>query len=457
MTSGATVPPVTPAESAPPAGRPPRRGLIVLGGLVVVALILLSLMLAGILPGYRLAPGSGAKSPHQYDVNFTQTGLSPGTSWSVSLHGTLTASHGATITFEESNGTYPFTILGPDGFESNISAGSVTVGGTSVSTAIGFVVTLTTTLTATPVITQVGEVSVLGLGLAGGFAPVTWTLTRNGSSANLTGAVDGQYRFTPSAAATYTLYLNATDRIGKTSGSTASVTVAPALGASFSSPLVNVTVDKVANLSISFSGGVPPVSWTLEMNGSSTNLSGVVGGVYAFTPDAVGVYTFYLNATDSVGSVSRATATVNCSAPSYLLGMSEVGAAEPAADTYWVELALTPTSGLTTGVFGLEVTSASSTTVPGSTPSSSCTVGAVFEVSHCAAAVDDSDEWYGALVYANGTIANVFGSGGWTGPTVTVTGEDTVFIVSGADLDGIGDVLSAFATGSASVSGSVTL
>ena len=57
-----------------------------------------------------------------------------------------------------------------------------------------------------------------------------------------------------------------------------------------------------------------PVTWTLAVNGSSANLSGVASGKYTFTPKAAGTYTFYLNATDSVGSRSATTLAVTVKA-----------------------------------------------------------------------------------------------------------------------------------------------
>ncbi len=460
MTLEAEISPTVPADAtAAPSGRHSRRALVALGAVVVVVLILLSLMLAGLIPGFHLALGSGSKSPRQFQVYFNETGLPPGITWSVTFDGTHTSSLSATIPFEEANGTYAYSIPELRGFESNVSAGSVMVKGANVSITIAFAASLTALLTPSPTTTQVNEASVLALDLTGGFAPVAWTLTENGSAANLTGVTGGHYRFTPSAAATYTFYLNATDSIGETTGTTATVTVEPALAASLTATLTSVTVDNTTNLTVSFSGGVPPVSWTLEVNGSSANLSGVVGGIYSFTPVAVGEYTFYLNATDSVGSVFRVTLGISCGSGSspYALGMANLGETVPAASTYWVTLALSPTSGLKTGLFGLTITDASSTSVPSAAPPSSCAVGAVFSVSHCAAAVADSSAWYAVLVYGNGTVANVYGSGSWTGLSVAVTGADTLVVVSGASLSGIGDVLAAFATGSASVSGSVDL
>ena len=45
-----------------------------------------------------------------YAVNFTETGLPSGTSWSVDVNGSSNSSTGATVSFQQPNGTYPYRI-----------------------------------------------------------------------------------------------------------------------------------------------------------------------------------------------------------------------------------------------------------------------------------------------------------------------------------------------------------
>ncbi len=178
------------------------------------------------------------------------------------------------------------------------------VGSTSdVTSTVTVESSLATSLAPEPATTQVGGTSTLTLGFSGGVAPITWTLTENGSSANLSGVSDGSYVFAPSATGTYTFYLNATDSVGSLSNATATVTVQPALVASLSPPTSTTQVGGSVVFAIGYSGGVAPITWTLQANGL-----GLSGGT--FTPTTAGVYTIYLNATDAVGSVSNVTATV---------------------------------------------------------------------------------------------------------------------------------------------------
>jgi Thermopsin/Galactose oxidase, central domain len=73
------------------------------------------------------------KFAYRYAVAFTQSGLPPGEEWTVTLGGVYESSTGATITFNESNGTYRFRVstLGPSRLSP--SAGKLSVQGASVT------------------------------------------------------------------------------------------------------------------------------------------------------------------------------------------------------------------------------------------------------------------------------------------------------------------------------------
>jgi hypothetical protein len=310
MDSTSETPPTTPPK--------PRLSRGAIGGIVavvIVVLLVISLMLAGIIPGLHLHSSSTSPSAPTYDVNFTESGLPSGTSWSVTLAGTTTPSTGSTITFKEPAGSYSYTIGAVTGYESRPSSGGETVSTAPVTVPVAFKANLASALTASASTTQVGAAVTLTVGLSGGFSPDTWTLTVNGSSTNLSGATSGHYLFSPTQPGTYTFYLNATDAVGKVARATTAVTVRPALEAELSAspPITEVGVASV--LSLSFSGGVAPVAWTLTENGSSANLTGVAGGHYTFPSLAPATYTFYLNATDHVGSVSDVTTTVTVEPP----------------------------------------------------------------------------------------------------------------------------------------------
>jgi len=274
-------------------------------------------------------PASGKISlsfVYKYAITFTESGTYSGT-WSVTLKGLPKSNAtGDPIVFYLPNGTYHFAIAPIPGHRVTPASGHVIVSGSlkdilvQILDAVGGASPVTTTVVANPALvatlssspatTQVGESSTLSYSFTGGVLPITWTLANNGSAANLTGASGGHYTFTPVQEGTYVFYLNATDHIGSGSQATSIVIVLPALVAFLSPHPGTIQVGENSTLSLGFVGGVNPVTWTLEKNGSLVNLTGASGGFYTFFPAHAGKYTFYLNATDAVGSTSDGTATV---------------------------------------------------------------------------------------------------------------------------------------------------
>ena len=73
-----------------------------------------------------------------YKVTFTESGLSPGTLWSVTLNGTSESSTSGTITFTEPNGTYSYTVSSVSGYTLSPSSGSIPVHGSNTAQSITF-------------------------------------------------------------------------------------------------------------------------------------------------------------------------------------------------------------------------------------------------------------------------------------------------------------------------------
>ncbi len=109
----------------------------------------------GVVAGYTATPPSGsvtvngapktvsitfvkANTEATYSVTFTETGLPAGTSWSVTLNGSTKSSTTATITFQEPNGSYAFTVGSVSGYTASPSSSSVKVTGAAVSQSITF-------------------------------------------------------------------------------------------------------------------------------------------------------------------------------------------------------------------------------------------------------------------------------------------------------------------------------
>ncbi len=77
-------------------------------------------------------------SPSSYLVSFTETGLRPGTSWSITLNQTTISSTSDTILFSEPNGTYTFTVAPISGYTSVPASGILQVSGNLVSQPVEF-------------------------------------------------------------------------------------------------------------------------------------------------------------------------------------------------------------------------------------------------------------------------------------------------------------------------------
>jgi YVTN family beta-propeller protein len=84
--------------------------------------------------GTSLAEPTLIFSQVEYPVTFTEVGLPPGTSWSITLNGTLESSNGSSINFSEPNGTYAYSITPLPGWDQSTlsSSGLVNVTGSSV-------------------------------------------------------------------------------------------------------------------------------------------------------------------------------------------------------------------------------------------------------------------------------------------------------------------------------------
>jgi YVTN family beta-propeller protein len=105
----------------------------------------------GRVPGYTASPSSEsitvdgtpvhaviAFSVTIYAVTFTESGLPPGTSWSVTLGVPTLSSTADNITFMEPDGTYPFSIGPAAGYAVSPSSGNVNVSGKAANQSVLF-------------------------------------------------------------------------------------------------------------------------------------------------------------------------------------------------------------------------------------------------------------------------------------------------------------------------------
>jgi flagellin-like protein len=144
----------------------------------------------------------------------------------------------------------------------------------------------------------------------------------------------------------------------------------------------------------------------------------------------------------------------------YNVGMGTATPSNPAANTYWEVIPLSPTTGLTTAMFGLVVQNVNSIGVGTNTGApANCKVNAALTTANCGAPTA-SGNWYVALVgQANSTVVSVYTGLVWaTNPgTVAVTASMELVLVSYVTYAGIGDQLFATSAAGSSISGSATL
>ncbi|MGC8673270.1 MAG: hypothetical protein ACP5TO_07225, partial [Thermoplasmata archaeon] len=102
-----------------------------------------------------------------YTIKFFENGLVAGTTWAITLNNVTINSMANIIEFNESNGSYTYTIGSINGYTASPSYGTITVNGANVSQTITFTATTTTTYTIT--FTETGLPS-----------GTSWSVTLNG-------------------------------------------------------------------------------------------------------------------------------------------------------------------------------------------------------------------------------------------------------------------------------------
>jgi hypothetical protein len=232
--------------------------------------------------------GYQAAAAPTHSVTFTESGLTSGTSWSVTLAGSTLSSTTNTITFSKVDGSYSYTVNTVSGYTVSPSSGTVTVSGSNVNKAISF--------TALPTYT----ISFTESGLPSG---TSWSVTLAGSTKSSTTST---VSFTEPAG-TYSY------SIGSVSGYTASPTSG---SVTVTSSAVNTAVTFTQNtytMSFTESGLPSGTSWSVTAGGStkSSTTSTISftepAGTYSYT---VGSVTGYTSAPSS-GSVTITTANKN--------------------------------------------------------------------------------------------------------------------------------------------------
>ena len=231
--------------------------------------------------------------PVTYKVTFTETGLSSGTTWSVTLNGTTLSSTTNTIIFSMPNGTYSYTVSSVSGYTLSSSSGNITVKGSNYTQSIIF----------KPVKVTVSKYNVTftETGLSSG---TTWSVTLNGTTLSSTTSTIG---FTGITNGTFLYTVSTSNKTYKPSLYSGSITVS---GKDISK---SVTFTKV-KYTVTFreTGLSSGTTWYVNLtNGmssgpitSSSYSFSLTNGTYSYTPSHINNY-YVVNGTFIVNGVSQ--------------------------------------------------------------------------------------------------------------------------------------------------------
>ncbi len=187
--------------------------------------------------------------------------------------------------------------------------------------------------------------------------------------------------------------------------------------------------------------------------GRQRGVSPIIATILLVAITVVLAAVLYVLISGLVGSTAAAPVTL---APSVVPGTPQGN-----GSTWYVPVGLTPSASIATTTFGLKVTTTSGTSAMATAVvGSGCKIGHAYTAGTTCAGTGAAG-WYGVLYPSNGTIMalyySVSGSGAWSASVTISGGAWTVAIITPTQYDGNGHTLTAFGTGSTSVSGQVAL
>jgi hypothetical protein len=238
-----------------------------------------------------------------YSTTLASAGGNPPVTWAVSTGSlpswaTLNASTGAITGTPNVTGTTNFTVKATD---------STTPTAQTATKALSITVVSALSITTTSLPNGIlGSPYNSTVAATGGTTPYNWTWVAQPASSlppglNInsgTGAITG----TPSSSGTFNVTVTVTDATTpqQTASQALSITVTVATLTVTTTSLPNGTVSAAYNQQLNFSGGTPPVTWSISV-GSLPAWASLNSGTGAITgtPNATGTTSFTVKATDS--------------------------------------------------------------------------------------------------------------------------------------------------------------
>ncbi|MGD0718709.1 MAG: hypothetical protein ABSA15_03920, partial [Thermoplasmata archaeon] len=276
-----------------------------------------------VINGESATPASGTVTVHgttlapmitfsssAYGVTFTEVGLTPGTSWSVTLNSVLQSSTSNTISFSAAPGTYGYTIGAIAGTSVSPSSGTVTVTTGPVGVSVTY-----STVTYTVSFSQAGAYS-------GAWAVQLGGVLKSAATGTISFTVpNGTYAYMVASVAGYTAAPSSGSVPVAGSGSTHTITFTAAAPATYSLQFTEngLASGTLWSVTVTGLGG-----GTMSSTGSTIMFSGLLAGTYPYSYGAVAGY-----ATPSGGSAVITTASVSLgvtySAPTFAVTFTESG------------------------------------------------------------------------------------------------------------------------------------
>jgi hypothetical protein len=201
------------------------------------------------------------------------------------------------------------------------------------SSVRAFALSVTPALAVVTAALPAGEVFVaydVQLGASGGTPPHTWTLDSGVLPAGLNFTAQGAIGGVPTASGLSPVTVSVHDARGRTATRTLDLAIAPAAGGS---PFVavsfapNGTAGEPFAWNLTAVGGYPPFVWTVVSGALPSGVSLTPDGSVSGSPDAVGNYTFTVQATDIHNQTANATFTIEVRERPHSIALLPVGEA----------------------------------------------------------------------------------------------------------------------------------
>ncbi len=226
----------------------------------------------------QMMPSSGSWSTvdtitAQSDTSYTESGLSPGTTYSFRIYDSI-AVVGLASSFSSYSNTIQISTIKP----------------------------LTVSISANTISVDIGQSVSINSNVQGGISPYTYQWYENGNPVN--GATSPSFIFSSNSAGSYTVYLQVTDHSGSTQDSNDILfTVNPPLYVSISSSSSTVDVNSNLQFTSQVSGGVNPYNYQWYVNNNP--VSGATSSSFSFAPKNAGTYSIYVSVTDASGMSTK--------------------------------------------------------------------------------------------------------------------------------------------------------